>query len=133
MHISLNSSALRYTCSFRNFRVGFLDWWGERCRAPWASSPSKSGSATTFFGLGVAAVFVMVLAGGVSVFGPYLAGGMVAVGTGFIAAVSMGLTIGLGLLFLAGFPLWAGWKTRRFVKSMCLRGWEIDQGLRTRA
>ena len=126
-------SPARYACSWRNFSTGFMDWWAERCRAPLAGAPAKPGSATAFFGFGVAAVFVLVLAGGISLLGPSLAGGMAAVGTGAIAAVSMALTLVGGVLFLAGLPLWAGWKTHLFVKAMCLRGWEIHQGLRRRA
>lgn len=127
------SAPARYVCNWHNFSAGAMDWWAERCRAPKPGTSAKSGGGVAFFSFGVAALFVLALAGGISLIGPSLAGGMAAVGTGAIAAFSMALTLVGGVLFLAGLPLWAGWKTQLFVKAMCLRGWELHQGLRTRA
>ena len=64
--------------------------------------------------------------------GPAVAGGLGLLGTDVVAKASMGLTVALVASAVIAAPVWAGLKVSRFTKAMCVRGWELEAGLRKR-
>lgn len=65
-------------------------------------------------------------------FAPLAASTMTAAGTTAVAWVAQIGAIVIGLGFLLGLPIWAGWRVLKFCRSMCDRGHDILTGRRAR-
>ena len=122
----------RAPCTFRAFRVGFIDWWAERLH-PDASRRAQPAPAARRV-VRVVMLGLLVLAAPVvaALFAPLAAGTMSAVGTQAVARTSEAAAVVVGLACVVGLPVWAGWRTLRFCGQMCERGQDILEGRRPR-
>jgi hypothetical protein len=123
---------LKRRCTFKTFWLGFTDWYAERCNPSGVArkddKPKANRGLQTILlvGLLVGAPAVAAL------IGPMAAGTMSAVGTSAVAASTQVLSVIIGLGFFIGLPAWAGYRTYKFCRAMCDRGYDILDGRRTR-
>lgn len=130
LHTLKSYSEPQERCTLKTFWVGFTDWYAERCapEATRSSEPAPNRALQTLLlaGLVIGAPAIAAL------IAPMAAGTMSAVGTRAVAAAAQVGALVVGLGFFVGLPLWAGWRTHRFCRAMCLRGHDILAGRRAR-
>lgn len=124
----------RPTCTFKTFWAGFTDWWAERCNPQAATKSSAPAKPTTNRVVQAMLLVALLVAAPVfaMLFAPLAASTMSAAGTTAVAWIAQAGAIIIGLGFLIGLPVWAGWKVLRFCRTMCERGHDILAGRRPR-
>ncbi len=127
---SLTSAHPAYTCSWRFFWTGLKDYVFERTVSKPSSSQSSGASKSLLGGLGMAVLFICTLAAIVAQAAPWLATSTSVLSPHRLAQLSIGAAMAGALFVGVGVPVWVGWRTWRFAKAMCRRGWELSCGAR---
>lgn len=129
-----NPHFVKEPCSLQFIWRGYCDWYQEKVHGPAAGeqpTPSKGARpASVLWLLLVIPAGVLAIAVLFPLMAPAMVSGMSAAGPAAVANASMGLSAVAGLGFFLGLPILAGLRVHRFLKMCCLRGQELNTGLR---